>query len=100
MNGVEDLKNRVVKFVGIPDKRVKEDYLRILRYFRFHSKVCPTPDKHDEESIKAIKNNVDGLQLISAERIGYEIRKILRQKFSNHFMKMFYEFGISQYIGK
>jgi len=62
VNGVNDIKNRVVRFVGIPDKRVKEDYLRILRYFRFYSKVCLTPDKHDELSLKAIIDNVDGLR--------------------------------------
>lgn len=47
--------------MGIPDKRVKEDYLRILRYFRFYSRICDNCDKHDPESLKAIKENVDGL---------------------------------------
>jgi len=99
VNGVEDLKNRIIKFVGIPDKRVKEDYLRILRYFRFYSRVCLTPDNHDELSLKAIRDNVEGLRLISGERIGYELRKILSQKFSDSFMKLFYEYGIAKFIG-
>lgn len=62
---MEDLKNRIIKFVGIPDKRVKEDYLRILRYFRFYSRVCLTPDNHDELSLKAIRDNVEGLRRMS-----------------------------------
>lgn len=61
VNGYKDLQNKIVRFVGVADKRVKEDYLRILRYFRFYSKVCDDANKHDETSIKAIKNNVEGL---------------------------------------
>jgi tRNA nucleotidyltransferase (CCA-adding enzyme) len=61
VNGYNDLRNNIVKFVGVADKRVKEDYLRILRYFRFFSKVSNDPNKHDENSIKAIKDNVEGL---------------------------------------
>ncbi len=61
---MSDLKNKVIRFVGIPDKRVKEDYLRILRYFRFYGKVCTNADKHDEDSLNAIRNNVEGLKSI------------------------------------
>ena len=62
VNGYEDLKNKKIRFVGIADKRVKEDYLRILRYFRFYGRVCSNCDYHDEESINAIKNNIEGLK--------------------------------------
>ena len=51
--------------MGVADKRLKEDYLRILRYFRFYGKVCDNCEYHDEASIHAIKNNVDGLKGIS-----------------------------------
>lgn len=64
VNGMEDIRNRVIRFVGKADKRVKEDYLRILRYFRFYSRVCETCDKHDKDSIEAIKNNAEGLKSI------------------------------------
>lgn len=53
--------NKRVRFVGVPDNRVKEDYLRILRYFRFFSKVSDDPTVHDEASIRAIRDNVQGL---------------------------------------
>ncbi len=64
MNGYDDLLQKKIRFVGIADKRVKEDYLRILRYFRFYGKVCDNCEYHDEASINAIKNNVDGLKSI------------------------------------
>ena len=62
VNGVEDLNNKLVRFVGIPDKRVKEDYLRILRYFRFYSRVRDNCDSHHAESLEAIRANVAGLE--------------------------------------
>lgn len=62
VGGVRDIENRVVRFVGIADKRVKEDYLRILRYFRFYSRVRPDCTQHDQPSIDAIRNNASGLE--------------------------------------
>ena len=44
-NGMDDLQNKVSKFVGDPDERIKEDYLRTLRYFRFQGRLdTPTFD--------------------------------------------------------
>lgn len=99
VNGYEDLKNKIVRFVGVADKRVKEDYLRILRYFRFVAKVCDDPHRLDAASIKAIKDNVEGLEGISAERKSMELRKILSLKFSDTFMRMFYDMRIDKYTG-
>ena len=62
VNGIDDLKNKIIRFVGVADKRVKEDYLRILRYFRFYSRVCDNCYYHDEKSINAIRDNVEGLK--------------------------------------
>lgn len=59
---MDDIKNRIIRFVGVADKRVKEDYLRIMRYFRFYGRVCQNCDYHDPESINAIINNVQGLK--------------------------------------
>ena len=76
LNGVSDLQNGVIKFIGSPEGRIKEDYLRILRYFRFfiqYSKI-----KHDQDVIKSIRKNINGLNKISNERIFDELRKILR----------------------
>ena len=62
MDGYNDLQEKKVRFVGDPSKRIREDYLRILRYFRFFSKVSNNPSEHDQKSIQAIKDNVSGLK--------------------------------------
>jgi len=75
--GTIDLKNRSIKFIGDPQKRIEEDYLRIIRFIRFsleyESKIEPT-------TIEAIKLNLDGIKKISKERILSELFKILRTK--------------------
>jgi tRNA nucleotidyltransferase (CCA-adding enzyme) len=74
--GYDDLKERRIKFVGDPVTRIREDYLRILRYFRFYGKISKEPDKHDEETLKAIMDNKDGLKNVSGERIWMELKKV------------------------
>lgn len=73
--GVEDLKNYTAKFVGDASRRIQEDYLRILRYFRFIGKQPKI--KWDENTLEAIQNNKQGLASISGERIWMEMEKIL-----------------------
>ena len=76
LNGVSDLKNGIIKFIGSPEERIKEDYLRILRYFRFFIQYSKT--EHDQDVIKSIRKNINGLNKISNERIFHELIKILR----------------------
>ena len=88
LDGSKDLKNGIVKFIGDPNARIKEDYLRILRYFRFYTQY--SKHKHDIVTIKAIKKNLDGIKKISKERILDEFSKILNLKnfyelFNNEF---------------
>ncbi len=78
LGGIEDLKRGIIKFIGDPDQRIKEDYLRILRYLRFHTQYGK--HAHESETIKAIKRNVEGLLKISRERILDEMFKILDLK--------------------
>ena len=74
-NGANDLQDKVSKFVGDPVQRIQEDYLRILRYFRFQGRIGnPIWEK---DTLDAIKNNAKGLTQISGERIWMEIQKIL-----------------------
>ena len=75
LNGISDLKNGKVKFIGLAEDRIQEDYLRILRYFRFFSQYSKI--EFDQATIQAIKKNVDGLNKISNERIFDELKKIL-----------------------
>ena len=75
VNGREDLKNKLVKFIGNPEERIQEDYLRILRYFRFFLQYS---DKaHDQQVIKSIKKYINGINHLSKERIFDELKKIL-----------------------
>ena len=73
--GVQDLKKGSAKFVGNTEKRIEEDYLRILRYFRFLGKQ-PNPSENIED-LNKIKQRAHGLHNISGERIWAELSKIL-----------------------
>ena len=75
--GTVDLKNNNVKFIGDPQKRIEEDYLRIIRFLRFkiiyNFKIEPTTGS-------TIKQNLDGIKKISKERVLSELLKIIEQK--------------------
>ncbi len=78
LNGSKDLKEGVVKFIGDPNLRINEDYLRILRYLRFFTQYSRLD--HDYTTLKAIRKNLDGLAKISKERMVDEFFKILSLK--------------------
>jgi len=78
MNGLHDLQKGLVKFIGSPDKRIQEDYLRILRYFRFFIQYSKA--EYDQNIIKSIKRHINGLNKISNERIFDELKKIFLLK--------------------
>ena len=73
--GMDDLQDKVTKFVGDPAERIKEDYLRTLRYFRFQGRL-DTPT-FDRDTMNAIADNTDGLKQLSVERVWMEMGKIL-----------------------
>ena len=75
--GVIDLKNRNIKFIGDPQKRIEEDYLRIIRFIRFKIMYDTVIES---TTSKAIKQNLDGIKKISKERILIELLKILDLK--------------------
>ena len=75
-NGIEDLENGKIRFIGSPSVRIKEDYLRILRFFRFYSLFGK--GEIDQKSLQACINNKDGIKQLSLERIRDELFKILK----------------------
>tara|TARA_B100000963_G_scaffold344580_1_gene347558 strand:- start:441 stop:1715 length:1275 start_codon:yes stop_codon:yes gene_type:complete len=75
-NGKEDLENGIVKFIGEPDQRIKEDYLRILRYLRFF--INYSNKSHNPDTIKTLKINIDGISKLSKERLLDELKKIIK----------------------
>jgi len=75
--GTADLRNRNIKFIGDPYKRIEEDYLRIIRFIRFSIEY---ESQVEQTTFEAIKLNLDGIIKISKERILSELFKILRIK--------------------
>ena len=76
--GKKDLKNGKVKFIGNAENRIREDYLRVLRYIRFFLDYSNQP--HDLEIQKKILKNISGINKISKERLLNELEKIFRSK--------------------
>ena len=74
--GRKDILAGKIKFIGDAEKRIKEDYLRIVRYVRFFLKY--SKNKHDPRILKKIKINLDGIKNLSSERLLDELRKIIR----------------------
>ena len=82
-DGKKDLEEGRIIFVGNAEKRIKEDYLRILRYIRFFSNYSKY--SHDLETEKAIKKNIKGISNVSSERLLDEFKKIFN---SNSIQKL------------
>ncbi|MDW3223715.1 MAG: CCA tRNA nucleotidyltransferase [Paracoccaceae bacterium] len=75
--GVEDCLARRIKFIEDAGARIREDYLRILRYFRFHAWYADREQGFDADALDAVAQNAQGLESLSGERIGAEMRKLL-----------------------
>ena len=78
LEGLADLEARRLRFIEDAGRRIREDYLRTLRYFRFMAWYGDPETGPDPEALDAIASNLDGLETLSAERVGQEIRKLLR----------------------
>ncbi|RNF35623.1 CCA tRNA nucleotidyltransferase [Paracoccus methylarcula] len=74
VGGLPDLEARRLRFVGDPEQRIREDYLRILRFFRFHAWYGREADPGAVAACAALK---EGLEQIARERIGSEMKKLL-----------------------
>ena len=74
--GLDDLKAMKFRFVGDAETRVQEDYLRILRFFRFLAWYGGDA-KLDAAALKACRENRRGLKKLSAERVWSEVKKLL-----------------------
>lgn len=73
--GIDDLKKGIVRFIGDPIKRIKQDYLRALRYFRFFIQFSKVG--HDEYVINCIKKNQDKIESLSKVKLIEEFSKVL-----------------------
>ncbi|WKY11542.1 hypothetical protein Q1695_003257 [Nippostrongylus brasiliensis] len=97
--GINDIEKRRVAFVGDAVQRIQEDYLRILRYFRFFGRISSSSE-HESETLAAIKENSEGLADISAERIWTELKRIVVGRLADHVIRcMLEECKLSKYLG-
>ena len=76
--GREDLKTKRIRFIGDPQKRIEEDYLRIIRYLRFS--IQYNDFNLDKETLTTIKKNLTGILKLSKERVFSELNKIINLK--------------------
>ena len=83
-NGKKDVESGSINFIGEVENRIKEDYLRILRYVRFFLNY--SNHKHDPRIIKIIKKNIGGVAKLSSERLLDELKKLSTSK---EFIKIF-----------
>lgn len=83
-NGLADLDRQIVQFINDPEKRIEEDYLRILRFFRFAMRF----GAYDEASLNACLNMHHNLVKISKERVAQEWFKILDGKYFYQFQNL------------
>jgi len=97
--GQEDLLNYQVRFVGDADARVKEDYLRILRYFRFMARFGNINQCLDEVKDICTKENLDGLKTVSVERYWLEMQKLVTSLYANEVLDCMYYHGVLKALG-
>ena len=91
VDGLSDLQSRTLRFVGLPADRIREDYLRILRFFRF---LAWYGDHAAPGTVEAITAERAGLPRVSAERIGAEMRKLLAAANPAPAMQLMAETGV------
>ncbi|QGY00122.1 CCA tRNA nucleotidyltransferase [Roseovarius faecimaris] len=77
LGGLPDLEARRFRFIEDADERIREDYLRSLRFFRFNAWYSTAGAGLDPEALAAIAGNLEGLTSLSRERVGAEIVKLL-----------------------
>lgn len=95
IGGTNDIEKKTIRFIGNPEERINEDYLRMLRAVRFTNRFEFTLEK---ESFEAIKNNDKKVQEISVERVRDEVSKMLINKNRRKAIEMLSELDLLKYI--
>ena len=96
LGGYEDLKRGRVRFVGEPRQRIREDFLRILRFFRFNAQYGKgSPDKEGLRHCVALRKH---LKALSAERIRQELWKLLVAPGAARMLKAMNKAGITRVV--
>jgi poly(A) polymerase len=93
--GHQDLCDRIIRFVGDPEKRINEDNLRILRAVRFAIKLG---FEIEQNTWIAIQNNADKILNVSSERINEELMKMVALGKPRRMMNLLFDSGLMQYL--
>ena len=100
--GIEDIRKNTIKFVGNMEDRIREDYLRVMRYIRFSSTYGLPIDFDDTvKSMVAILVDIGSnrvRELLSKERVDYEMRKIFKSKYLDRVLKVMNDTGLFRII--
>ena len=94
--GIKDLSNGVIRFVGLAHERIEEDYLRILRYFRFIA--VHNMEIGCQKELDACVKQASNLNKLSAERVRTELFKILKSSNPFYSIKLMYDRGVLEII--
>ncbi len=94
LEGLQDVLSRRIRFIEDPDRRIQEDHLRTLRFFRFSARYADRTVEPDPDALAAIMRNLDGLSSLSGERIGSEILKILATPDPTHVVEIMASAGV------
>lgn len=94
-NGIYDLKNNIIRFIGDGSLRIKEDNLRIMRFFRFYSSYCTIANYNDLMSCVYLQDKINNL---SKERISDEFHKILSSAYPVKVLILMQYYSILQTI--
>ena len=97
-NGLQDLKNKQLKFIQNADNRICEDYLRILRAFRFYALICENSEI-DKSLLNSCQKYAHKIETLSGERIKTEMMKLLSYSNITNTLKLMQEYNILPYIG-
>ena len=88
LGNLEDLNKIKLDFIGDPEFRIKEDYLRILRFFRFVAVLDLKDENVASKNLPIIKKHINGISDLSYERVASEIRKILLARSPSFALKL------------
>lgn len=96
VGGIADLKNNRIRFIGNASQRIKEDYLRILRFFRFSARFGHEP--YDPEGLRACEIYASHLPHLARERVTDEFLKLLQLPSPLYTLDVMNETGVLAYI--
>ena len=94
-DGIKDLENGVIKFIGNPQKAIEYDYIRIMRFFRF---CAMFGKKIDKKSLKACIENKKLLQQVSQEKIKDELFKIIMAPYAPRALELVFKYGVLDFL--